>query len=99
MNPAHAVRGLSSTMLLASLLVLSPPSHSADDQRGQLLYENHCGGCHDSRAHIRNDRRAETLSEVRGWVTRWSDTLKLGWGKDERDDVAGYLYGRYYSGQ
>jgi mono/diheme cytochrome c family protein len=96
---SNVVRRLSSTMFVVFLLVLSSPSYGADAQRGQLLYENHCGNCHDSRAHIRNDRRAKTLSDVRGWVVRWSDTLKLGWGKDERDDVAGYLYGRYYTAQ
>jgi len=93
------MRWLWVAIVLAPLLVLSPSSHSADTQRGQLLYENHCRGCHDSRAHIRNDRRANTLNDVREWVTKWSSTLKLGWSKDERDDVAGYLYGRYYSAQ
>lgn len=85
--------------LLVSLQALPVAALGADAERGQLLYENHCVACHDSRAHIRNDRRAKTLADVRQWVVRWSDTLVLGWGASERDDVAGYLYERYYSGR
>lgn len=98
-NTSRVVFPLLSIVLLVSLLALPQSSRSADAERGQLLYENHCVGCHDSRAHIREDRRAKTLTDVRQWVTRWSTTLKLDWGDGERDDVAGFLFGRYYSAQ
>jgi len=98
-NTSNTVFPLMSIVLLVSLLVFPQPSHSADTERGQLLYENHCGGCHDSRAHIREDHKAKTLKDVRQWVSRWSTTLKLDWGDGERDDVAGFLFGSYYSAQ
>ena len=85
-------------IVVLSLAGFPSLAQAADSQRGQLLYENHCTGCHDSRAHVRNNRRAKSLTEVRQWVVRWSGHLALNWGGDERNDVADYLYGRYYSG-
>jgi mono/diheme cytochrome c family protein len=64
--------------------------------RGQLLYENHCQGCHASIAHVRDNRRATTRTALRGWIVRWSGELKLGWGEAEVDDVMDYLNRRYY---
>jgi len=66
-------------------------------ERGQLLYENHCQVCHDSRAHIRSNRKAKTLKDIEGWVVRWSTELKLTWSADEIRDVARYLGKRYYN--
>ena len=64
--------------------------------RGQLLYENHCQGCHQSSLHIRNNRRAKTVAELRGWVLRWSGELRLGWAAEEIEDVVQYLNRRFY---
>ena len=47
-------------------------------------------------AHIRENRRAKSLAEVRGWVLRWAVQLELGWGQDEVADVAAYLNRTYY---
>lgn len=70
------------------------PSRSA--YRGELLYENHCLGCHTSVAHIRENRRARTPSEVQAWVARWAGELKLSWTTEEVGDVARFLVRRYY---
>lgn len=64
--------------------------------RGQLLYENHCQVCHDSRAHIRSNRKARSPADVEMWVKRWSGYLKLGWAEAEVMDVTKYLDDRYY---
>ena len=64
--------------------------------RGQLLYENHCVMCHESVAHVRPDRRARSLAEIRAWVMYWSDYLKLRWGKEEVEDVVNELDRRFY---
>jgi mono/diheme cytochrome c family protein len=74
-----------------------PPAPSdAAGSRGEMLYENHCIGCHTSRAHLRDDRRAKSEPEVEGWVRRWADELNLGWGDDEAKEVADFLVRRYY---
>jgi len=64
--------------------------------RGQLLYENHCQGCHASQLHIRENRRARTIDELRGWVTRWTTVQKLNWGDEEIGAVTDYLNRRFY---
>jgi len=64
--------------------------------RGQLLYENHCQGCHTSKMHIREQQRAKSLAELRGWVIRWSQVQKLGWREEEISEVVDYLNRRFY---
>jgi hypothetical protein len=70
------------------------PSPSA--YRGELLYENHCTSCHESIVHIRENRRARSAADLRGWVARWSGELKLNWSSDEIDAVAEFLANRFY---
>ncbi len=96
----RSTRTLGQSLMLTAFgvaLVMLSTAHGADIQRGRLLYENHCVECHDDRAHYRNNRRANSLGEVHQWVIRWSTHLKLDWSGDERNDVAEYLYQRYYT--
>ena len=74
----------------------SGPTDSSPASRGQLLYENHCQGCHTSQLHIREQRRARSIDELRGWVTRWAVVQKLNWGDEEIGEVTNYLNQRYY---
>ena len=73
-----------------------PLSVDIQTSRGQLLYENHCLECHTSVVHIRNNRKAINLIEVRKFVIRWSRELHLPWQKEEIDDVVRYLDRQYY---
>jgi len=70
--------------------------HAEDIDRGKLLYENHCGGCHTSAIHQRDDRKSNTLVEMSKWVIRWQYHLKLGWSFEEVRQVVGYLNATYY---
>ena len=45
---------------------------SASAERGRLLYENHCMGCHISTVHIRDQRKSKTPAEMRASILRWS---------------------------
>ncbi len=67
-----------------------------DAERGKLLYGNHCISCHDSVVHVRDARKADSRTLLRGWVTRWQETLKLPWAERDREDVAEYLNQTYY---
>ena len=92
-------RLLPAAILGAALVAM--PAHAArhglgDATRGRLLYENHCTACHTSQAHVRENRKAETLPQVRGWVARWQSTQSLGWTADDISDVATWLYLRFY---
>jgi cytochrome c2 len=78
-----------------AVMIWAIPS-PADEARGRLLYENHCQTCHTSVVHVRNQRKAKTPAELRGWIGRWSGELKLGWGETEQSDVYQFLNNRYY---
>jgi mono/diheme cytochrome c family protein len=80
---------------IAILLAYSMPV-SANAERGQLLYENHCTSCHTSTLHVREQRKTKTPAELRAWIVRWSGELKLKWSEDELADVYQYLNNQYY---
>ncbi|RUM94991.1 MAG: cytochrome C [Thiothrix sp.] len=70
-----------------------------DLQRGELLYENHCSGCHEDQVHIREKHIANTLGDVNKQVARWSSELRLEWSASDIQDVTHFLYKRYYQKQ
>jgi len=75
----------------------APPKPYAETvSRGQLLYENHCMSCHESVAHIRDDRRVMSFEALEAWVVRWANQQQLGWGPGEVVEVVDYLNRRYY---
>jgi hypothetical protein len=82
---------------LAACSVLSLPAavqaQSAD--RGELLYETYCTGCHGSVVHLR-ERRAKTFAEISEQVARWQANLGLKWTDPEIADVARHLGRRFY---
>jgi len=72
------------------------PVMPATPSRGQMLYENHCQGCHTSVVHVREARQVRSLNDLEHWVNRWATTLKLGWRTDDIHEVVDYLNQRYY---
>lgn len=64
--------------------------------RGQLLYENHCTTCHASQVHIRSNRKARSVEDVRRWVIYWERELKLKWNNDDVNDVKKFITERFY---
>ncbi len=69
---------------------------AADRERGRLLYENHCTGCHESLVHIRDNRKADSLPALRAQIERWRNTLELPWQSNDVNDVLAYLNQRFY---
>ena len=74
----------------------APAKAPVTPTRGELLYQNHCTTCHTSVAHVRSNRRANSVPAVEAWVLRWSGELKLGWTEDEVTEVTQHLVQRYY---
>jgi len=64
--------------------------------RGQLLYENHCTTCHVSLVHIRNNRKAKSIEDIRHWITRWQQELKLKWNNQDINEVSRFINERFY---
>jgi hypothetical protein len=81
---------------LAMTLAGTTAAGAADRERGRILYEASCGGCHGDSVHGREKRLATDFAAVRGWVLRWSANLGLAWTNDEVDDVTIHLSARYY---
>ena len=75
---------------------LSSTAWAVDPERGQQLYENHCQECHESQVHIREQRKAATLADVRWQIARWQEVLQLPWTAAEVDDVQAYLNAEHY---
>ena len=80
----------------ALVLVIPREAPGADTERGRVLYESRCGGCHSASVHGRGKRVASDFDDVRRWVGRWNASLGLRWGDEELDDVAVYLNNTYY---
>lgn len=72
------------------------PEAQREKPRGQLLYENHCGGCHETSVHGRDPRKAASISEIRHWINVWQKELKLNWSEADIDDVTTYINTKYY---
>lgn len=83
---------------IAALAALgfAPAASGADVNRGRALYELRCTGCHAESVHGRAKRVATDFEDVRRWVSRWNETLNLGWKDDELDDVTVHLNFSYY---
>jgi mono/diheme cytochrome c family protein len=93
---ASGRRGAALLPALVVLLLSLPGNAQADTERGRLLYENHCTGCHQSTLHIRSERKVGTEAGLRAFIQRWAGELKLTWKDDELNDVYQYLNSRYY---
>ncbi len=79
-----------------SLYSMVTTVNCADVKRGQMLYENHCTQCHESRMHILARRTVSTMTDVRFQIDRWQQELRLNWDNEDINDVLGFLDTRYY---
>jgi hypothetical protein len=69
---ARTLKLLVFAVSLSGLLVIFSPRVSAEVDRGQALYENHCQFCHESWAHTRNGRKVTSKSDLQRRVRAWS---------------------------
>ena len=86
-------------MRRASLLLLALlpfPAAAQDAERGRVLYQTYCGGCHYERVHDRLRSEVKDLSDLRDMVARWAPQTKRSFTLDEREDIAQYLNESHY---
>ena len=82
---------------ISLLFLLLPAAASAQDaERGRLLYQTYCGGCHYERVHDRLRSEVKDLSDLRDMVARWAPQTKRSFTLDEREDIAQYLNASHY---
>lgn len=93
---AHRATRFTAPLAAALWLVATSVAAAAAPDRGELLYENHCRGCHESVVHVREHRKEHERAGVTRQVQRWQEVLGLGWSTEDVRDVADYLYRTYY---
>jgi len=84
------------TVLVLAGLAL--PLQAQDEERGRLLYETHCTGCHYERVHKRDRAKSDvsTLAQLRVEVARRAADTKRPFTVEDLDDIAEYLNRSYY---
>ena len=68
----------------------------ADPQRGRLLYDTYCIGCHTTQAHWRDQHIVRSWQDLLYQVTRMQANAGQTWGTEEILDVAVYLNDLFY---
>lgn len=89
-------RILIASLLAAPALLATQKTQAQDPERGRLLYETHCIGCHTPSVNKRRNRVAKSWDEVRAQVQRWQRNQSLGWSAADIDSVTSYLDRTYY---
>jgi mono/diheme cytochrome c family protein len=86
------------SIAMLALAALSQPLQAQDEERGRLLYDTHCTGCHYERIHKRDrdKSRVRTLAELRVEVVRRAADTKRPFTVEDLDDIAAYLNRSYY---
>jgi hypothetical protein len=85
-------------LAVLALAAVSFPAGAQDAERGRLLYETHCTGCHYERVHKRERDRAQvkTLAQLRVEVARRAADTRRPFSLEDLDDIAEYLNRSYY---
>ena len=85
-------------MRFASLLLLlfALAAAAQEAERGRLLYQTYCGGCHYERVHDRLRTEVKDLPDLRDMVARWAPQTKRTYTLDELSDIAEYLNQSHY---
>ena len=87
-------------MRIASLLILLFPlwASAQDAERGRVLYQTYCGGCHYERIHNERLRPAvRDLADLRDMVAQWAPhTKQRVYTLEELDDMVEYLNEAHY---
>jgi mono/diheme cytochrome c family protein len=81
---------------LLLLLVLPLAAEAQDAERGRLLYQTHCDGCHYERVHDRLRTEVKDLADLRDMVARWAPQTKRSFTLDEREEIVQYLNESHY---
>lgn len=85
-------------LLTAFALALALPLAAAAQglERGRLLYETHCSGCHYERIHDRKASTVRNLAELRKVVRQRAPQTGRVFSADELRDIVDYLNAAHY---
>ena len=83
-------------LLAASLTVLALPMIARSEDRGRMLYENHCVACHESSVHIREARKVKSYADLERYANRFAKLAGVEWSDAEKILVIEYLNRTHY---
>lgn len=82
--------------IVVTLLSSSARVAGADPQRGQVLYETHCGTCHYPKLHTREKSVIKSYAALKEDVVKWAAQTPRRFTSEELDDIAEYLSQSHY---
>jgi hypothetical protein len=91
-----AARSFGITIAALATLGLAGGVAAADAERGKVLYETRCAGCHNSSVHQSTSRKATSFSGIRQQVARWSAQQGTSWDPGDVENITVYLNDLYY---
>lgn len=96
LHPLKSLAGRIALGLLGLLAVL--PAQAQDLQRGKLLYETHCVGCHSERVHHRDraKSRVQSIADLRDEVVRRARLTGRPFALEDLEDMVEYLNQSHY---
>ncbi|MGZ4995929.1 MAG: hypothetical protein ACXV79_17400 [Methylobacter sp.] len=74
----------------------SGPALAENFERGQELFEDQCGGCHNNFVALNKDSKIKTMSALKERIVSWAAHTGSEWGNSEFDDVLYYLNKSFY---
>ena len=87
-------------VLLITLSCLSFPglayTAEPDAKHGEKLYNEKCGGCHDTKVHTRTNRIVHTYEDLVNRVRFCDTNAKTDFKENEIYDVSEYLNNTFY---
>jgi mono/diheme cytochrome c family protein len=83
-------------MSVALAIFASGPAQAENFERGQELYGNQCGECHNKLVPLNKNDKIKTLSKLRERIASWAAHTGAEWGDSELDDVSYYLNKSFY---
>ena len=83
-------------LLATSLTVLALPMTARSEDRGRMLYENHCVACHESTVHIREARKVKSYADLERYANHFAKLAGVEWSDAEKILVIEYLNRTHY---
>lgn len=80
--------------LLTGLFAL--PAFAADVEKGKKLYQERCGGCHDTKVHTRPNRIVHTYEDLVNRVRFCDNAAKANLTEEDIYAVSDYLNETFY---
>ena len=84
------------SLMIALILFPSTTVFAANAEHGKKLYEERCGGCHDTKVHTRPNRIVHTYEDLVNRVRFCDNAAKAGLKDSEIYDVSEYLNNTFY---